>query len=177
MEQDFIDSIQKMIKEYGKDIFLDARKAKPMIGDYTRNQFQKETNLLKQLLDSNCAKMINEAGNVADAKAVLIKRLEDEHYISPKGSAEMLDMLGFVLRGDISKAVLSTDGTEKPKAEPERTREELTIKNTRNDPTASSSAITKWLCEVCGFVHTGDAPPVHCPQCLCPPSKFKKYKN
>lgn len=32
----------------------------------------------------------------------------------------------------------------------------------------------KFICTVCGFVHTGDTPPETCPQCHQPASKFKE---
>ncbi|MDR0290050.1 MAG: NADH peroxidase [Treponema sp.] len=32
----------------------------------------------------------------------------------------------------------------------------------------------KWVCSVCGFVHTGDAAPDACPQCKAPAGKFKE---
>jgi rubrerythrin len=32
----------------------------------------------------------------------------------------------------------------------------------------------KWICPVCGYVHTGDTPPEVCPQCKAPGSKFKE---
>jgi rubrerythrin len=32
----------------------------------------------------------------------------------------------------------------------------------------------KWVCSVCGYVHTGDQPPAECPQCKAPSSKFKE---
>ena len=32
----------------------------------------------------------------------------------------------------------------------------------------------KWICTVCGYVHTGDQPPEFCPQCKAPASKFKE---
>jgi rubrerythrin len=32
----------------------------------------------------------------------------------------------------------------------------------------------KWVCTVCGYVHTGDQPPEACPQCKVPASKFKE---
>ena len=32
----------------------------------------------------------------------------------------------------------------------------------------------KWVCSVCGYVHTGDQPPAACPQCKAPASKFKE---
>ena len=30
----------------------------------------------------------------------------------------------------------------------------------------------QYVCEICGYVHTGDAPPATCPQCKAPASKF-----
>jgi rubrerythrin len=32
----------------------------------------------------------------------------------------------------------------------------------------------KWVCQVCGYVHTGAEPPEACPQCKAPKSKFKE---
>ncbi|MCL2646898.1 MAG: NADH peroxidase [Phycisphaerales bacterium] len=32
----------------------------------------------------------------------------------------------------------------------------------------------KWVCSVCGYVHTGDHPPEKCPQCKVPAEKFKE---
>ncbi|MDR0540199.1 MAG: NADH peroxidase [Spirochaetaceae bacterium] len=32
----------------------------------------------------------------------------------------------------------------------------------------------KWVCLVCGYVHTGDRPPESCPACKAPASKFKE---
>jgi rubrerythrin len=32
----------------------------------------------------------------------------------------------------------------------------------------------KWVCSVCGYVHTGDEPPGACPQCKAPAAKFKE---
>jgi len=30
----------------------------------------------------------------------------------------------------------------------------------------------KWKCTVCGYIHTGDAPPEKCPVCGAPKEKF-----
>ncbi|MDR1148324.1 MAG: NADH peroxidase [Spirochaetaceae bacterium] len=32
----------------------------------------------------------------------------------------------------------------------------------------------KWVCLICGYVHTGDRPPEVCPVCKAPASKFKE---
>jgi len=39
------------------------------------------------------------------------------------------------------------------------------------DPNANQ---TKWICTVCGYVHTGDTPPEKCPMCQQPAEVFKK---
>ena len=40
-------------------------------------------------------------------------------------------------------------------------------------PEESKERKTRWICTVCGYVHTGDAPPDNCPQCGKPASVFK----
>jgi rubrerythrin len=35
----------------------------------------------------------------------------------------------------------------------------------------------KWICTVCGYVHTGDQPPAQCPTCRAPSSKFKEQSD
>lgn len=35
----------------------------------------------------------------------------------------------------------------------------------------------KFVCAVCGYVHTGDAPPEKCPQCGAPSEKFSEQKE
>jgi rubrerythrin len=37
-----------------------------------------------------------------------------------------------------------------------------------------STKMKKWVCTVCGYVHTGDQPPEFCPTCKAPASKFKE---
>lgn len=37
--------------------------------------------------------------------------------------------------------------------------------------------MTKWVCQVCGYVHEGDTPPEACPQCKAPASKFTKQEE
>jgi len=39
---------------------------------------------------------------------------------------------------------------------------------------AESREETKWVCEVCGYIHKGDNPPEKCPLCGVPKERFKK---
>ena len=99
MDNIFFGIIEEMVKAHGKDSLLDKRRFKSLILDFTRNEFKKETNLLRLMIDAGCTQFINNVDNVTDAKTLLVKRLEEENDISPKSSAKMLDFLGFVLRG------------------------------------------------------------------------------
>ena len=35
----------------------------------------------------------------------------------------------------------------------------------------------KWVCQVCGYVHEGDAAPENCPQCNAPAAKFTQQQE
>jgi uncharacterized protein YegL len=94
----FGDIIQKIADENGKKIFLQPKKFKPLLLDYVKKDFERECNLFMTLLDAGCAKYISDAENIAECKQFLVELLEDKHSLSPKKSAEMLDMLICVLR-------------------------------------------------------------------------------
>ncbi|HET58144.1 MAG TPA: hypothetical protein ENN35_06860, partial [Deltaproteobacteria bacterium] len=36
--------------------------------------------------------------------------------------------------------------------------------------------MTKWICNVCGYIHEGDRPPDTCPVCSAPASEFEKLE-
>lgn len=46
--------------------------------------------------------------------------------------------------------------------------------NTLTIPEQSSEKQDKWICSVCGYVHTGQEPPEKCPVCQQPKEMFKK---
>jgi len=104
LETAFVDIVQKLVNERGKDVFLEIRKIKSLLFDYTKNEFKKEISLLLAIIDTGVVPYINTAENAADCKQSLVKRLEDEHNLSPQKSAEMLDLLFLALRGVKIKA-------------------------------------------------------------------------
>jgi hypothetical protein len=67
------------------------------------NRYNKEGKLLKDILNANAAQYLSEAPNVPERKRDMMKKLDDEEAISPKHSAEYLDLLGLILRGDKTK--------------------------------------------------------------------------
>jgi len=99
LEKEFVDIIQKISDEMGKDIFLETKRIKSLLLDYTKNEFKKECSLLTAILETDSINFINRAENLADCKQFLVKRLEDDHSLSPQKSSEMLDLLFLVFRG------------------------------------------------------------------------------
>jgi hypothetical protein len=103
IDAEFESIIRKMANEMGKTIFAES-KFKAIIKDYTKNEFKKERDLLLDVIDAGCVKYINETKNLAECKQALIKRLEDDYSLSTSKSAEMLDMLILILRGEKAEA-------------------------------------------------------------------------
>ena len=66
-----------------------------------------------------------------------------------------------------------TDMGEFDPKEAERIAEDIAALDleTPEDPNASQ---VRWICTVCGYVHTGDEPPEQCPVCKQPKEVFKK---
>ena len=108
MDKGFTDIIQLMAREQGKEVLLNG-KAKLFLSDYRRGQFPNEADIFLRILNANCGELINNADNVLKRKRKLMVRLEDENGLSPKKTAEYLDLLGLILKGDTSKAETSTE--------------------------------------------------------------------
>ena len=53
-------------------------------------------------------------------------------------------------------------------------QEIATLANTLEVPEDPNAGQTRWICTVCGYVHTGEEPPEQCPMCKQPASVFKK---
>jgi rubrerythrin len=53
-------------------------------------------------------------------------------------------------------------------------KNEMRLSNELEQMRAKGTSLGKWVCSVCGYVHTGGSPPHYCPQCKAPPSKYKE---
>lgn len=109
LDKGFVDIVKRITNEKGKDFFLETRKFKSLFLDYAKNEFKRESTLLLDVLDAGCVKYINMAENLAECKQSLVKRLDEEYSLSPSKSAEMLDMLILILRGDKVKTPVAVE--------------------------------------------------------------------
>lgn len=60
LDQGYINILETMIKEKGKDVLLDASKCKGLLSDYTRGEHKKESRLLLLALESKVQKEIDK---------------------------------------------------------------------------------------------------------------------
>ena len=49
--------------------------------------------------------------------------------------------------------------------------------NEKKEEKKGKTAMAKWVCTVCGYVHEGEQPPEQCPICRQPAEKFKKVEE
>jgi len=136
--KDFSDAMTRMVAEHGKDLLLNG-KAKAFINDY-KGDFKTEADTFIKLLNADCANFINEADDILERKMQLVERMENEHFISPKKSMELLDLLGFLLRGDTSRLAKTPD--ELKREEEARLKAEAEAK-ARADAQAKAEAKAK----------------------------------
>lgn len=148
MEKNFGEVIQRMAREQGKEVLLNG-KAKVYLTDYCEGQFKKEANIFRQILDANCGELINNADNMPERKQKLMERLEEDNGLSPKVTAEYLDLLGLILKGDTSKcgeaSLLSAEektAEAKAKAEQEAMEIEAKVKAEQRAREAKAAALT-----------------------------------
>jgi WD40 repeat protein len=111
IETAFADIIKNIVSERGKDVFLEPRKLKSILLDYTKNEYKKETTLLSAILEADSVKYIKMAENLAECKQFLVKRLDDDYSLSPQKSMEMLDLLFSVLRDEKEQQSITKDSS------------------------------------------------------------------
>jgi formylglycine-generating enzyme required for sulfatase activity len=108
MEQGFIDILQKLIAEQGKETLLNASKCKPLLADYTRNEYKKESRLLLQALEAGVQKAIDTSQELPICKKQQIRLLHEDYGLDEKVAADIIDTLALVLRGDTAKTEIQS---------------------------------------------------------------------
>jgi len=115
--KDFAEEMRHIVEEYGKNALLDG-KVKDYLSSYAE-KFRVEANIFRNLLAAGCVKVINEACcppavdslgvcsanfmTILEIKRQLAERMEEKHSLSPKKTMPLLDLLGFLLKDDMTK--------------------------------------------------------------------------
>jgi len=86
------------VKMYNSDIFNDTKKCKSLLLDHAKGEFAKEIRLLLQVLELDCHKEIFKTNNIGLTRMALIKKIQNEFFITEDISAFYIDLLLSVLR-------------------------------------------------------------------------------
>jgi len=100
MEQGFIDILQKLMAEQGKEALLNESKCNAFLADYTKNEYKKESRFLFQALEAGVQGAIDAADDLRACKMQQIKLLHEEYNLDEKVAADVVNTLAIVLRGD-----------------------------------------------------------------------------
>jgi hypothetical protein len=101
MEQGFIEILQKLIAEQGKENLLNVSKG--LLADYTKNEYKDESDLLLRALEAGVAKAIDATNELEICKKQQVRILRERPYFTaPELAADVVDALALVLRGDTS---------------------------------------------------------------------------
>ncbi len=106
MNQTFIDILQKLIAEQGKEAFLNPARCKAFLADYTHGEYKKESRFLLQALEAGAAKEIDAADDVAICKKQQVRLLHEEYGMDEKVAADTVDTLALALRGEVKEKTL-----------------------------------------------------------------------
>jgi hypothetical protein len=104
----FISIVQRLVNEQGKEALINAAKAKPLLGDYSKNEFKKERHLLLIAIEAGAAKEIANATDLEQCKKIQIRHLCEERFINDDKAVSVIDLLAYVLCGDRNKSTAVT---------------------------------------------------------------------
>jgi len=139
MDKDFIDILQKLIAEQGKEALLDESKCKALLADYTKGEFKKESRFLLQVLKIGVQREINTTKELAICKKQQVRLLLEEYFIVLELAIDVVDTLALVLRGDTTKTEIKSVDTKTKQTSVITGTHETSIKNKKNDFVISSS--------------------------------------
>jgi len=100
VDKPFIEILQKLISEQGKEALLNESKCKALLTDYVKDDFKKESRLLLQAHKARVLKAINTTQELASCKKQQALLLHEDYGLDKKSAADIVNALAFVLRGD-----------------------------------------------------------------------------
>jgi len=94
----FIDILQKLAAEHGKEALLNSAKCKAFLADYTKGEYKKEKRFLLQALESDVQKAIYNAEDIAYCKKIQTDILMEDYGLAEDVAADVVDTLALILR-------------------------------------------------------------------------------
>jgi len=125
-DSQFSKFLHGFIKIYNSAIFNDTKKCKSLLLDHAKGEFAKEIRLLLQVLVLDCHTEILRTNDISLTRMSLIKKIQNEYFITEDISTFYIDLLLSILRN------CKTNNVEKEK------KAELVVKKPANNPTSKS---------------------------------------
>ena len=95
---EFINILQKLVSEQGKEALLNPAKCKAFLADYTKGEYKKERRLLLQALEVGVIKAIDIADDLKICKKQQTNVLKEECFLAEEVATNIVDVLALVLR-------------------------------------------------------------------------------
>jgi len=108
MDKGFIDILQKLTAEQGKEALLNPVKCKAFLADYTKGEYKKESRLLLQALETGVQKEIITTQELEICKKQQARLLQDEYFLAAEIASDVVDTLVLFLRGETPKTLPQT---------------------------------------------------------------------
>ena len=100
MNKDFIDILQKIVEDHGKEVFNDTYKFKKMLTDYTHGEYENEVRLLSKSLEAGIHNAIISTENIKLFKVSQRSKLQENFHIKRENAIWIIDVLAFLLKDD-----------------------------------------------------------------------------
>jgi hypothetical protein len=104
MDKQFEQFLDGFVTQYKTAVFNNIKTCKSLLLDHAKGEFNKEIRLLLQALELGCHTAILNSNDLNLTRMSLIKRLQDEYFISEETTASLIDLLLLVLKGCKNKA-------------------------------------------------------------------------
>jgi len=134
MDNIFVNILQKLVTEQGKEALLNPTKCKAFLADYTKGEYKKESRLLLQAVETGVSKAIDSTNEIDICKKQQIRVLQDEYFLTDEIASDVVDTLAFVLRGYKAKSKTETQKPEIPKTETPQIPSYTPVKQTYSTP-------------------------------------------
>jgi TPR repeat protein len=111
MEQGFIDILKQVAKEQGKESFLETKKCKAIVSDYTKADYKNEKSLLLRAVEAGVPKAIitAEKADIDSCMKAQQRVLQEEEFMDNAIAWNIVFVIAYVLR-DITIKEIKTEG-------------------------------------------------------------------
>jgi TPR repeat protein len=100
MEQGFIDILKKVVTQHGKEYFMETKKCKAIISDYTGSEYRTERGLLIRAVEAEVSNAIItvEEKDLDNCMKVQQRKLQEEEFMDSAIAENVVNLLAHVLR-------------------------------------------------------------------------------